>query len=1035
MTAAPLTWAQHFVWSGQQILQDQPHYNQAYCVDLHGALDMDRFRAAFERLVAETDALRLVFEAGETVEQRDSGAGPELEMVTVADRAAAQVWMEARGLEAFDLAQSATRAALISISNTHHVFFIAQHHIVTDGVAAGLILERLGAAYSAAEASDGASFIALAPDLAPSNPVNAFDAASEIEPMRLYGREAGIGGAEKHVIALDFGAARLARLKACALSPDFRALTPLMATQNIVAMLVAGWLSRITGQSAVAFASPQHNRLTPLHRGTAGLFVEMLPLAVEISKAETFATLFAKAQNAARNLMVRGGPGTTRADLMRNCNVRLNIFAGRPVTFAGLEARPSIVPVAASDPAYDLNIEFEDLAGTGDFRAHLKLDKSRFDPDTAQRAAAHFIAFLDAFLDDPTAEIARVDIRSSAEKTALETFNRNADTPQPNATVLDIFTASLSDAPALRLAGDDTGVSHIELDHASNRLAHLLLKKGAGPGDKIAIHMPRSIDMIVAIWAVFKIGAAYVPLQANLPANRRDYILEDTGAALVITDASRGRDLSHAVHVAEADAQPTTPSGIRPSLDDTAYVIYTSGSTGNPKGVAVAHRELIGYVQMMLSVPPFRAGASYAFATNFGFDTSINPLFMSMASGGEIVVYPESDPSSASDLAIIKVFADDDVDVANLTPSHLPMAMSDRTTPLTRLNTLIVAGEAFHTEIARRAQATLGPDVTLLNQYGPTEIIVGTTLHSFNEATDNGPLVPLGNVDPGMRIYVLNEVGAHQPIGVPGEIVVCGRLAQGYYNRAELTAEKFAPNPYRPGERMYHTGDLGVFQAPGDLHYLGRMDDQVKLNGIRLELGEVEHIVMQTQGVTEAVAAVQPGRSGAPVLVAYVIGAASRDDIVSHARAELPPGINLAALVFVETLPFNANGKIERKKLPIPADTDWLSAQGSRAPDTVEEKALAEIWAEVLGLENVGAEDDFYALGGDSLGAVRITHKARDSGLDIAVIDVFRSRTIATLARSLKTAPAPEAPAPRQRFSRLSDDARAQLGVALRRKP
>jgi len=1012
LNSQPLTWAQQIVWTGQQIVPGSAHYNQAFCCDLFGPLDVDALQSAFEALCKDVDTMRLVFvDTGDQVRQSASGVHPELERVKCADWMQAQDWMQANSLQPFDVAQICTRAALLSIGPDHHVVFFVRHHLVCDGVSVSLTFHALAERYAAAikgtslPARDG--FLSISDTLTDPSPGTAFDTSSEIPALPLYGRPATPGGTQKVNVPLELGDARLERLNALAAQPDFRAFTPLMAKQQIFSTITAAWLSRISGQGDVAFAMPQHNRVTPAQQSTIGLFMEMLPLVTTVEPDDSFTSLNARVSTAMRDLMVHGGPGTTRVDLLRHRNVILNVYAGRPVDFHGLTSKTQIVPVAESDPSQDINLEFADFDGTGAFTGRMLFDATRFDALMRTRACEHFLALLDAFLADPSANIASVDILSSPERSALADFNAGSEAPQPAGTILDHFAQTLSDQPAVRDAKRG---------------------KGAAAGDVIGIHLPRSVETIIAVLAIHKTGAAFVPLEASLAPERIAFILEDTGSSLVITD----RDMPNAVQVAQSASQPVTAPAVVVDQDAPAYVIYTSGSTGTPKGVIVGHRELLGYCQMCLDEFPVKPGSSYAFFSAFGFDIMINSLFMPLMSGGEIVVY--SEPEQGGDLAILDVFADDAVDFAKTTPSHLRLGILSMRAPLKRLKCTPHSGEAFPADLAGQAQAVLGDHLIMINEYGPTEAVVGAMLHQFDPTRDYAALVSLGKPAPGMRVVVVNHALAHQPIGVPGEMAIGGRLAHGYLNRAELTAEKFVDDPHNPGERLYLTGDLGVFETVDELVYLGRMDDQIKLNGIRLELGEIEHAVCEIPGVDAAVAALKTGQSGAPALVIYAQGNASRDTIATVTQRALPNSVSLSAVISLDKLPLSSNGKIARGKLPEPKKSEWLAKTGGRRAQTPHEIAMAEIWAEVLGLETIGAEDDFYALGGDSLGAVRITHAARAKGYEIAAVDIFRTRTVAGLAGTLKAAnPAPR-PATRKRFSRMSQDAQAKLASALRQK-
>jgi amino acid adenylation domain-containing protein len=553
---------------------------------------------------------------------------------------------------------------------------------------------------------------------------------------------------------------------------------------------------------------------------------------------------------------------------------------------------------------------------------------------------------------------------------------------------------------AIAVRHGDVRLTYAELDARANRLARWMLAEGAGPGAVVAVVLGRSVDLVVAVLAVLKAGAAYVPIDASDPADRMNYIIGDAGAALVLTssglaDAVReGRAPVVAVDELDLRQQPLDPvtdleRGRAIQELDAAYVIYTSGSTGVPKGVVVEHRALSAYLQYATDYYPSTSGLSFLHSS-VSFDMAVTTLYAPLLSGGTVRLVDLQDvgPAETDRPTFLKI-----------TPSHLSLlhALPAACSPTEQL---VIGGEML-TGTAVDAWRARYPGVTVVNEYGPTEAAVGCCVHVVAPGAplEPGP-VPIGAPTPQARLHLVDEQLRQVAEGATGELCIAGaQLARGYLGRPGQTAGRFVPDPFGgPGGRMYRTGDLARRRADGLLEYLGRRDNQVKVRGYRIELGEVESAVSQHEAVLHTAVVVRETVTGTKQLVAYVVPVAGtalqETDLRASLARRVPEYLTPGAFVLMSRLPLTTNGKLDVRALP---DPDPHGEAEYTGPRTDAESALCELFAELTGVLRAGIDDDFFALGADSLLAARLVSLARRYGMTFSIRDVLRLRTVRRL--------------------------------------
>ena len=602
---------------------------------------------------------------------------------------------------------------------------------------------------------------------------------------------------------------------------------------------------------------------------------------------------------------------------------------------------------------------------------------------------------------DSGRRLSSFDLFEDGEHARLDGWGNRAVLTQPVTAPVSIpvlFSAQVERNPeAVALTFDGRSATYRELDEATNRLAHLLAVHGVGPGKCVALLISRSAEAVVAMVAVLKTGAAYLPIDPGLPATRVGFMLGDAAPAAVITTADlaerlEGHDLHDLVVVdindSRIDSQPNTALPA-PRPDDVAYLIYTSGTTGVPKGVAVTHHNVTQFLQSF-DVGP-RAAGVWPQCHSYAFDVSVFEVFGALTRGGRLVVIPEGMARSPEDFHGVLIA--ERVNVLLQTPSAVAVLPAEGLESVS----LVMVGEACPAEVVDR----WAPGRVMLNAYGPTETTLCAALSA--PLTVGSGTVPIGSPVFGAALFVLDERLQAVPTGVVGELYVAGRgVAVGYLGRVRLTASRFVACPFGgPGARMYRTGDLVSWGADGQLRYFGRADEQVKIRGYRIELGEVRAALAALDGVDQAVVIVREDRPGDKRLVGYITGAADPAEIRATLARRLPAYMVPAAVVVLATLPLTPNGKLDTRALPAP---EYQDVDRYRPPATATEEVLAGIYAEVLGLERVGVDDSFFELGGDSILSMQVVARARAAGVMCRPRDVFVEQTVAALARVARVA-------------------------------
>ncbi|HKS43673.1 MAG TPA: amino acid adenylation domain-containing protein, partial [Amycolatopsis sp.] len=997
----PLSAAQYDIWLAQRIGGPSAVYNCGEYMEIGGALDVPLFETALRRAVEETPSLNVrLVERPDGPYQIVAPAEWSLEVTDLraeADPAAvaAERMRQDLSVPADPVNRPLFAHALWRVADAGYLWYQRYNHVVMDAYGWSIFGRRVAEIYTALvrdspyqPARSGTVGQLLAEQ-------RGYRASADYETDRDYwvGRFAD----RPEPVNLTSSGAAGGRATGGLAGPSARGLgaaAPGLTWPNVVVATAAAYFSRLTGRREVVFSVVLTGRVSALAGRTPATMANIVPVRIRVDPREDIVTLARRVRDelgeAARHQRFRGEELRRQLDWppgRRQFGPLVNVVTfDRDLDFAGVTASRHDLSVP---PVEDLMITVRGRPDSG----RIQVDVDGVSGPDCDLSAHHraFLNLLEAVVATPRRAVGRLDTLAGADRRqVVETWN-DTSWPVADASLPSLFAAQVGRTPDDVAVVDETGsLTYAELDARSNQVARWLRDRGAGPGSRVAILLPRSLDLVAVLWGVCKSGAAYVPVDPDYPAARIAYVLEDAAPAVVVTPELWQRTELAAVSAAPLDLV------VVPGLP--AYVIYTSGSTGRPKGVVVSHRSIVNRLLWMRHIYRLTGADRVLHKTPTGFDVSVWELFWPLLAGAALVLArPGGHRDPAYLVAASKRFG---VTVAHFVPAMLA-AFVREVEPGERLGLrqVVCSGEALPPGLVAEFRERVG--VPLANLYGPTEAAVDVTY--WDCPADGDPaVVPIGRPVWNTGVFVLDESLRPVGPGITGELYLTGvQLALGYAGSAALTAGRFVASPFASGCRMYRTGDRAYWSAEGQLCYAGRSDDQVKIRGFRIEPGEVEAALSAHESVVRAVVLAREDQPGARRLVGYVVPAAGRAvdslALLDFVARTLPEHLVPAAVVVLDALPVTANGKLDRAALPAPE----FGGEG-RAPSGPLEEAVGEQFAEVLGLAGVGAEERFFALGGDSLLAVRLIARIR-SALDaeITLGEFFAEPTVAGLARAV----------------------------------
>ncbi|NUL01705.1 amino acid adenylation domain-containing protein [Streptomyces lunaelactis] len=1046
----PLSFAQRRLWFIDRFEGPSATYNAPFPLRLTGALDVGALESAVRDVVARHESLRtLIVEDSEGVPHQlvVPAAEATLDMPVVqTDAAGLEDAMAEAVAYPFSLANDIpVRATLLRTGEEDHVLVLLIHHIASDGESMAPLARDLGAAYTARLEGDAPQWDELAvqyvdytlwqrevlgeendPDSALSAQVRYWrdELTGVPQPLQLPADRPRPPAASHRGDTVEFGLAPEVVAAVDELARE-HGVTVSMVLQSALAVLLHG----LGGGDDVTIGSPIANRTDEGLADLVGFFVNTWVLRADLSGGITFDRLLDQVRN--KSLAAYDNQDVPFERLVEELNPERSTaytplfqvmfawqnFARKDFELPGL--RVEFERVRNESAKFDLFFNMADLPGMG-VLGHLEYATDLFDRETVEAIAARFTRVVGQLAADPRQRVAAVELVQPAERElVLRGFNDTA-APVDDVTIPGLFERQVAATPdAVAVVFGEQSLTYRELDARANRLARELIGRGVGPETVVALSLPRSADLVAGLLAVLKAGGAYLPIDPKYPSTRLDFILSDARPTLLLTDAETVGVLPETgiatlflgdvdldgtqTDTAPGDAERS--SALRP--EHVAYVMYTSGSTGRPKGVAITHHNVVNGVSSLAAATGMKAGTRTLAGTSINFDVSVFEIFTTLSVGGTVEV--------ARDVLVIGERGGWSGGVISTVPSVFAELL-DQTSGEISAETVVFAGEALPATLVQRVRETI-PGVRVVNAYGQTESFYATTFPLPADAEwDGASSAPIGAPIGNMRTYILGPGLVPVPVGVVGELYVAGNVGRGYHGRAALTAERFVADPFgSAGSRMYRTGDLARWNTDGRLEYAGRGDAQVKVRGFRIEPGEVEAALVAHPEVAQAVAIVRDGPGGNKQLVGYVVPVGAGDDhsvdglgdlevdmtaglsardLRRFVSGRLPEFMVPSAFVVLERLPLAPNGKLDRAALPDPEFT----AGTYRAPRTAVEEILAGVYADVLGLDRVGLDDDFFAVGGDSIRSIQVVTRARAQGVEVSPRQIFEQRTVAELA-------------------------------------
>ncbi|HHW2246306.1 TPA: non-ribosomal peptide synthase/polyketide synthase [Pseudomonas aeruginosa] len=1032
-----LSYAQQRMWFLWHLEPQSGAYNLPSAVRLNGPLDRQALERAFASLVQRHETLRTVFPRGADDSLAQAPLQRPLEVAFEDCSGLPEVEQEARlreeaqreSLQPFDLCEGPLlRVRLIRLGEERHVLLLTLHHIVSDGWSMNVLIEEFSRFYSAY--ATGAE-----PGL-PALPIQYADyalwqrgwlEAGEQERQLEYWR--GKLGERHPVLELPTDHPRPA-------VPSYRgsryefSIEPALAEAlrgtarrqglTLFMLLLGGFnilLQRYSGQTDLRVGVPIANRNRAEVEGLIGLFVNTQVLRSVFDGRTSVATLLAGLKDtvlgaqAHQDLPFERLVEAFKVERSLSHSPLFQVMYNHQPLVADIEALDSVAGLSfgqldwkSRTTQFDLSLDTYEKGGR--LYAALTYATDLFEARTVERMARHWQNLLRGMLENPQASVDSLPMLDAEERgQLLEGWNATAAEYPLQRGVHRLFEEQVERTPtAPALAFGEERLDYAELNRRANRLAHALIERGVGADRLVGVAMERSIEMVVALMAILKAGGAYVPVDPEYPEERQAYMLEDSGVELLLSQSRLKLPLAQGVQRIDLDRGEPWFEGYSEANPDIhldgenlAYVIYTSGSTGKPKGAGNRHSALSNRLCWMQQAYGLGVGDTVLQKTPFSFDVSVWEFFWPLMSGARLVVAAPGDHRDPAKL--VALINREGVDTLHFVPSMLQAFLQDEdVASCTSLKRIVCSGEALPADAQQQVFAKL-PRAGLYNLYGPTEAAIDVTHWACVE--EGKDAVPIGRPIANLACYILDGNLEPVPVGVLGELYLAGRgLARGYHQRPGLTAERFVASPFVAGERMYRTGDLARYRADGVIEYAGRIDHQVKLRGLRIELGEIEARLLEHPWVREAAVLAVDGRQ----LVGYVVLESEsgdwREALAAHLATSLPEYMVPAQWLALERMPLSPNGKLDRKALPAPEVS--VAQAGYSAPRNAVERTLAEIWQDLLGVERVGLDDNFFSLGGDSIVSIQVVSRARQAGLQLSPRDLFQHQNIRSLALAAK---------------------------------
>ncbi|CAF1804361.1 non-ribosomal peptide synthetase DhbF [Bacillus subtilis] len=1025
-----LTGAQTGIWFAQQLDPDNPIYNTAEYIEINGPINIALFEEALRHVIKEAESLHVRF--GENMDGPWQMINPspdvQLHVIDVSSEPdpekTALNWMKADLAKPVDLGYDPLFNEALFIAGPDRFFWYQRiHHIAIDGFGFSLIAQRVASTYTAlikGQTAKSRSFGSLQAILEEDTD---YRGSEQYEKDRQFWLDRFADAPE--VVSLADRAPRTSNsfLRHTAYLPpsDVNALKEAAryfsgSWHEVMIAVSAVYVHRMTGSEDVVLGLPMMGRIGSASLNVPAMVMNLLPLRLTVSSSMSFSELIQQISREIRS--IRRHHKYRHEELRRDLKLigenhrlfgpQINLMPfDYGLDFAGVRGTTHNL---SAGPVDDLSINVYDRTDGSGLRIDVDANPEVYSESDIKLHQQRILQLLQTASAGEDMLIGQMELLLPEEKEkVISKWNETAKS-EKLVSLQDMFEKQAVLTPErIALMCDDIQVNYRKLNEEANRLARLLIEKGIGPEQFVALALPRSPEMVASMLGVLKTGAAYLPLDPEFPADRISYMLEDAKPSCIITTEEIAASLPDDLAVPELVLdQAVTQEIIKRyspenqdvsvSLDHPAYIIYTSGSTGRPKGVVVTQKSLSNFLLSMQEAFSLGEEDRLLAVTTVAFDISALELYLPLISGAQIVIAKKE--TIREPQALAQMIENFDINIMQATPTLWHALVTSEPEKLRGLRVL-VGGEALPSGLL---QALQDLHCSVTNLYGPTETTIWSAAAFLEEGLKGVP--PIGKPIWNTQVYVLDNGLQPVPPGVVGELYIAGTgLARGYFHRPDLTAERFVADPYGPpGTRMYRTGDQARWRADGSLDYIGRADHQIKIRGFRIELGEIDAVLANHPHIEQAAVVVREDQPGDKRLAAYVVADAAIDtaELRRYMGASLPDYMVPSAFVEMDELPLTPNGKLDRKALPAP---DFSTSVSDRAPRTPQEEILCDLFAEVLGLARVGIDDSFFELGGHSLLAARLMSRIREvMGAELGIAKLFDEPTVAGLAAHLDLA-------------------------------
>ncbi|MEH1943849.1 MAG: amino acid adenylation domain-containing protein [Nostoc sp.] len=1046
LDSAPLSFAQQWLWLIDQ-LNPGNTYNIPLAIQLKGLLDIRALEQGLGEIVQRHHPLRTTFTAvdGQPLQFIASASNWKLPTVDLTELSESERYQESQRLinesvqQPFDLTTGPLlRAVLQRLSEQEHILLLTIHQIIGDDYSWGVLLQELTTLYEAFSNGLSSPLVKL--------PIQYADFAiwqrewllGEVLESQLVYWKQRLGG-ELPVLKLPIDRPRPAvqtyrgARQSLNLSKDLTAALKSLSQQSGVTLfttLLAAFktlLYRYTSQEDIIVGSEIANRNQTEVEGLIGLFANTLVMRTDLGGNPSFRELLGRVQEVVLSAYFHQDLPfeklveelQTERDLSRSPLFQVMFVLQSEQVLAleipGLSLKA--IEVESKTAKFDLTLKLQET--TENINGCFEYNADLFDADTISRMISHWQVLLESVVAQPNQQISHLPILTPAQQHQLlvEWNDTEVDYPKDKC-IHQLFEEQVERTPdRVAVVFEDQQLTYRELNARANQLAHYLQKLGVGSEGNLGICIERSPLMAIALLGILKAGGAYIPIDPSYPLERKAFILNDSQMPVLLTQQHLIADLATdgiKVICIDSDWEVINQQEIENPITtitplDLAYIIYTSGSTGKPKGTLISHQGLVNYLSWCTKRYAVEEGVGSLVHSPLGFDLTITSLFSPLLVGRTVELLSEEQGIEALSEALKK---SSNLSLVKITPAHLDLLKQQlsKAEIANKTRAFIIGGENLLAESITFWQ-DVAPDTMLINEYGPTETVVGCCVYQIPVGKHSSGSIPIGKAIANTQLYILDQYLQPVPIGVPGELHIGGvGLARGYLNQPELTAQKFIPNPFskKAGDRLYKTGDLVRFLVDGNIEYLGRIDNQVKIRGFRIEIGEIESVLAQHPAVKQSAIVLREDTPNDKRLVAYVHLESEQTlgirEIRSFLQSKLPNYTIPSTFILLNSLPLTANGKVAYNALPVPNYTRTEFEEIFVAPRTLVEQQLTDIWVNVLKLEKLGIHDNFFALGGHSLLATQIMSRLRQTfRVEIPLRTLFEAPTVAELGNRIDT--------------------------------